>query len=163
LPSHPGWIAIAEIPFNEVLFTGKELTVKDVDTGSEYMKRIGKQIWRQAAPSLMSHSFNKLMSAIHGEKDWALRERSVGEAVFDVFFGLKVRSIDYNIAKARRVRQLESRINEIRSRFSEEYEKIFIRNPTPDYEHDQKRFEKLMEKKNKQVDRIMEKILEIQQ
>ena len=80
------------------------------------------------------------MAALYGERDWALRERSIGEAVFDVFFGLKIRSIDYNQEHARRIRNLKSKINEIRQRFSEDYEKIFIRNPTPDYENDQKRY-----------------------
>jgi len=164
LPSHPLFITVAEVAFNEILFTGQELTVQDLDEGSEYLKKLGTQIWRQAAPSLAgSYSYNKLISAVYGERDWALRERSVGEAVFDVFFGLKIRSIDYNEEHARRIKNLKSKIDEIRERFSRDYEKIFVRNPTPDYENDQRRYLKLVEKKDKAIDKIMEKITEIEQ
>lgn len=163
LPSHPLYVVSAEIAFNEVLFTGQPLTVKGVDEGMDYAKKIGTQIWRQAAPSLVgSYSYNKLMAAIYGEKDWALRDRSIGEAVFDVFLGLKIRSIDYNEEHARRIRELNKNIMEIRTRFSEDYERIFVRNPTPDYDHDVKRFEKMAEKKDKEIQRIMDKITEME-
>jgi len=163
LPTHP-LLTVAEVAFNEVLFTGQELTLKDIDTGSEYLKKIGTQIWRQAAPSLAgSYSYNKLMSALRGERDWALRERSVGEAVFDVFFGLKIRSIDYNEERGRRLKYYKGKIDEIRDLTAKDYEKIFIRNPTPDLEEDQRRYLKLAEKTNRQIQKIMDKITEIEE
>lgn len=164
LPSHPLWITIAEIGFNEVMFTGQELTIKDIDEGSEYWKKIGTQIWRQAAPSLAgSYSFNKLMAAIKGEKDWALRERSVPEAIFDVFLGLKIRSIDYTEERAKKLRYYRKKIDEINRQFSDDYVKIFIRNPTPDIDSDNKRFLNLLDKQDKQLQRIMDKITEIEE
>lgn len=114
-------------------------------------------------PSLLgSYSYNKLMSAMHGEKDWAMRERSVGEAVFDVFFGLKIRSIDYNEVHARRIKDLKGKISEIRKRYADEYERVFIRNPTPDYEESQRRLIKLTNKKDKQLNKIIAIITDIE-
>jgi hypothetical protein len=163
LPSHPLLIAGGEIAFNEILFTGQKLTVKDLDEGLDYWKKIGTQLWRQAMPSLLgSYSYNKLMSAMHGEKDWAMRERSVGEAVFDVFFGLKIRSIDYNEVHARRIKDLKGKISEIRKRYADEYERVFIRNPTPDYEESQRRLIKLTNKKDKQLNKIIAIITDIE-
>jgi len=163
LPNHPAWVAVGELAFNEILFTGEELTDKELDTGVDYWKRIGTQMWRQAMPSLAgSYSYNKLMSALHGEKDWAQRERSVGEAVFDVFFGIKIRSIDFNEVHARRIKELKSKISLLRSRFSEDYEKIFIRNPTPDKDYDHQRFLKLSEKLEKDTQKITDIITDIE-
>jgi len=161
LPSNPLWIGIGEIAFNEIMFTGQELTIDDLDGRSDYLKRIGTQIWRQAMPSLAgSYSFNKLMTAYKGEKDWAGRDRSVTEAIFDVFFGIKIRSIDYNEVHARKIRGLRGKINEAQQRFDKEYRKILF-DPTPDADYDQKRYEKLFLKLSKDIEKITNKITEI--
>jgi len=163
LPSHPLYVAVAEIAFNEVLFTGQELTTKDVDTGSDYLKKIGIQLWRQAVPSLAgSYSYNKLMAAYKGEVDWALRDRSLPEAMFDVFLGLKIRSIDYTEERGRRLKYLRGRIDAIKERFKKDYSKI-VYNPTPDLGNDQQRTAKLYLKMNEQIDKILEKITEIEE
>jgi len=161
LPSHPVYVGIAEIAFNEILFTGQDLTVKDLDEGADYWKKIGTQIWRQAMPSLAgSYSYNKLMAAFKEERDWRGRERSVEEAVFDVFFGLKIRSIDYNEELARRVGELQRHRNELKKRFQRDYRKILM-NPTPDPERDMRRQDKLFEKLSKDIDKITNKIFEL--
>jgi len=164
LPNHPLFVTVAEIAFNEILFTGEELTAKGVDEGSDYFKALGVQIWRQALPSLAgSYSFNKLMTAYKGERDWAGRDRSLTEAIFDVFLGLKLRSIDYNESHARRIRGLQGRIKIIKDRFSDDYNRIVFRNTTPDMERDNVRIKKLYTKMNKQLDKIMDKITEVEQ
>ncbi|MCK4328798.1 hypothetical protein KAX02_03040 [candidate division WOR-3 bacterium] len=163
LPSHPLYIAVAEVAFNEILFTGQELTAKDIDEGSDYLKKIGIQMWRQAVPSLAgSYSYNKLMAAYKGEVDWALRDRSFPEAIFDVFFGLKVRSIDYTESRGKKLNYLKGRINKIKAQFEKDYTKI-IYNPTLDLEYDQQRIAKLYIKMDKQIDKILEKITEIEE
>jgi len=162
LPSHPLYTIVAEVAFNEILFTGQKLTEKDLDEGSEYLKRIGAEIWRQAAPSLAgSYSYNKFMSALYGEKDWAQRERSVGEAVFDVFFGLKIRSIDYNLQYAKRMQELKGKINVIRSRFADDYEMLFLRQPNMSESQKERKYMKLIERKDKDIQKIMDVITDI--
>ena len=163
LPSHPFYISVAEVAFNEILFTGQELTAKDIDVGSEYWKKIGKQFWRQAVPSLAgSYSYNKLMAAYKGEVDWAMRDRSLTEAVFDTFFGLKVRSIDYTESRGRRLKYLRGRINIIKERFKKDYNKIIF-DPTPDKDWNEKRIIRLYLKMDKQIDKILERIIEIEE
>ena len=162
LPTHPLWVVIAEIGFNEILFTGQDLTIKDLDEGSDYWKKIGTQLWRQAMPSLAgSYSYNKIMSAMKGERDWAGRDRSIEEAIFDVFFGLKIRSIDYYEELDRRISELERHKNELKKRFRRDYRKIII-NPTPDRDRDERRQRKLLEKLNTDIERIINKTLELQ-
>jgi len=162
LPSHPLYVAITEIYMNEIAFTGQELTIKDVDSGSDYMMKIGTQIWRQAAPSLAgSYSYNKLMAAYKGEKDWALRDRSLPEAIFDVFFGLKIRSIDYTEERNKRMTYYSSRISKIKQEFEKDYNKIVF-NPTPDVEHDRQRTVRLYEKMDERINKILDKITEIE-
>ncbi|MBA7687171.1 hypothetical protein ES703_95631 [subsurface metagenome] len=162
LPNHPFYVFTAEVAFNEIFFTGQELTDKELDEGSAYWRKLGTELWRQAMPSLaLSYSFNKLMAAYKGERDWALRERSMTEAIFDVFFGLRIRSIDYNEQHARRITQLRSKINLAKQRFSKDYWKI-VTNPTPDPDYDMKRQEKLYLRLNKDIDKIIEKITEIE-
>ena len=158
LPSHPLYISIAEIAFNEIMFTGQDLTKKDIDEGSDYLKKIGTQLWRQAMPSLAgSYSFNKLMAAYKGEPDWALRERSMPEAIFDVFLGLKVRSIDYNEQLGFRMKEYREALGEIQKRFAKQYKKIVFTS-TPDAERDQKRIVKLYEQLNEDIDKITRKM-----
>jgi len=101
-----------------------------------------------------------LMTAYKGEKDWAGRDRSVTEAIFDVFFGIKIRSIDYNEVHARKIRGLRGKINEAQQRFDKEYRKILF-DPTPDADYDQKRYEKLFLKLSKDIEKITNKITEI--
>ena len=114
-------------------------------------------------PSLAgSYAYNKLMAAYHDEKDWALRERSMTEAIFDVFFGLKIRSIDYNESHARRINGLKSKIALAKQRFSEDYWKIVV-NPTPDAEYDANRQEKLFVRLGENIDKIVAKITEIEE
>jgi len=164
LPSHPLWITVGEVAFNEILFTGQKLTEKDLDTGSEYFKKIGKQIWRQAMPTLAgSYSYNKLMSSLYGEKDWAQRERSVGEAVFDVFFGLKIRSIDFNEQHARRIKELKGKIGILKQRYSDDYEMLFFRQPMISEETKQKKYLKMTEKLDKDIQNIMDIITDIEE
>jgi len=158
LPSHPLYISIAEIAFNEIMFTGQDLTKKDIDEGSDYLKKIGTQLWRQAMPSLAgSYSFNKLMAAYKGEPDWALRERSMPEAIFDVFLGLKVRSIDYNEQLGFRMKEYREALGEVQERFAKQYKKIVFTS-TPDAERDQKRIVKLYEQLNEDIDKITRKM-----
>ncbi len=162
LPSHPAYTAIAEIAFNEIMFTGQDLTNKDLDEGADYWKKIGTQIWRQAMPSLAgSYSYNKLMAAMKDEKDWAGRERSVEEAVFDVFFGLKIRSIDYHEALKNRVNILNKAKIELKKRFKKDLRKILM-TTTPDADRDMKRQDRLMEKLSKDIDKIIEKLTRLQ-
>ncbi|MCK4816190.1 hypothetical protein KA005_10515, partial [bacterium] len=162
LPNHPFYVFVAEVAFNEIFFTGQALTDKELDEGLPYWTKLGTQLWRQAMPSLAgSYSFNKLMAAYKGERDWALRERSMTEAIFDVFFGLRIRSIDYNEQHARRITQLRSKIDLAKQRFSKDYWKI-VTNPTPDPDYDAKRQEKLYIRLNKDIDKIIEKITEIE-
>jgi len=163
LPSNPVFTLAAEIASNTVLFTGQELT-SEVDEGSDYWKKIGKQVWRQAVPSLAgSYSSNKLMAAYTGEKDWALRERSLPEAVFDVFFGLKIRSIDYSEERGKRLTALRGKLAEIKAIHNKEYIKLTMR-ITPDPDDEEKhnaKIEKLWAKTNAQLDKIMNRILAI--
>jgi len=162
LPNHPAYVFVAEVGFDQIFFTGQDLTDKELDEGLPYWTKLGEQLWRQAMPSLAgSYAYNKLMAAYKGEKDWALRDRSITEAAFDVFFGLKIRSIDYNESHARLIGQLRSKINLAKKRFKKDYWKIVI-NPTPDAEYDARRQRKLWVRLNKDIDRIMEKITEIE-
>jgi len=164
LPNHPLYTVIAEVAFNEVLFTGEKLTEKDLDTGSEYIKRIGTEIWRQAMPSLAgSYSYNKFVSAFYGELDWMRRERSIGEAVFDVFFGLKIRSIDFDVQHARRITGLRKTIDTVRQRFADDYDMLFLRQPNMDRTKREAKYLKLMEKKDKDIQKIMDIITDIEQ
>ena len=163
LPTHPAWVVLGEIAFNEILFTGRDLTIEDLDEGSDYWKKIGTQLWRQAVPSLAgSYSYNKIMSAMKSERDWRGRERSIEEAVFDVFFGLKIRSIDYYEELDRRINELDRHKNELRKRFRRDYRKI-IMNPTPDRDYDIQRQRKLFEKLDEAIEKIISKTLELQE
>lgn len=168
LPNHPLYVSVGEVAFNEILFTGQELTSEGLDEGWDYWGKIAKQIWRQAAPSLAgSYSYNKLMTAYTGERDWALRDRSLSEAVFDVFFGLKVRSIDYNEEHARRIKTLRGHIDTIKERFQKDYKKIvFQEAPVDPFRKSQsdkgKRIEKLFITTGKEIDRIIDKITELE-
>ena len=58
------------------------------------------------------------------------------------------------------MKQLRGRIDIIKERFSEDYNKI-ITNPTPDWEYDARRTQKLYEKMDKDIDKILYKIIEI--
>ena len=95
----------------EATYLIQDLALKS-DTWPEVMGKIGTQVWRQLAPSLAgSYSYNKLMAAINGERDWALRERSVPEAMFDTLLGLKIRSIDYTEELEKRLRDISKETN----------------------------------------------------
>jgi len=162
MPNHPAYVIPAEWGFNEVFFTGQDLLLES-DTWEEKSAKIGKQIWRQLVPSLAgSYSYNKIMSAWKGERDWALRDRSLGEAMFDAFLGIKLRSIDYTEELGKRMRELTKERNEIQYQFTKDYEQITLRNPTPDADWDAIRIEKLYERLNKKIDRVVDKMLYIQ-
>lgn len=162
MPNHPAYVIPAEWGFNEVFFTGQELILTS-DTWEESSLKLGKQVWRQLAPSLAgSYSYNKLMSAWKGERDWALRDRPLGEAMFDVFLGIKLRSIDYNEELAKRIRELKKERDEIKYQFTKDYENITLRNPTPDVEDDRRRIDKIYKRLNKKLDTILQKMLAVQ-
>jgi hypothetical protein len=162
LPNHPLYVTAAEIGFNRVFFTGQELTIKDVDEGSDYWKKIGTQVWRQFLPSLAgSYSYDKFMSAIHGERDWQGRERDLTETIFDVFLGVKIRSIDYTAAYGQRMRSLRGNVMDIRREFSRGYRKLML-NPPKDPDKMRSEYQKLFETSNEKLDRIMKKITAVQ-
>jgi len=158
LPTHPLWISVGEIAFNRVLFTGQDLTIKDLDEGADYWKKIGTEIWRQAVPSLGGgYGFSKLMAAAIGEKDWAGRERSVPEAIFDTLLGVKIRSIDYRESYERRMRKYQQLIGAERQVYANEYRHLML-NPPADHKELIKKNAEIMAKANARIQRIMDKI-----
>lgn len=161
MPNMPFYMIPAEWGFNEVFFTGQELILKS-DDWTEASAKIGKQVWRQLVPSLAgSYGYNKIMAAWHGERDWAFRDRSLGEALFDSFLGIKLRSIDYNEELGKRMREFKKERNEIRRVYVQKFEDLY-RNPTPDVDTDRRRAQKIYETLNKKLDKIIDKMTEIQ-
>lgn len=162
LPNNPLFIVPAEIGMNRVMFTGRDLTDNDLDQGGEYALEIGKHIWRQAMPSLAgSWSYNKLMAAYYGDTDWAGRERSMTEAIFDVALGIKIRSIAYNEERGKRMRDLRDKIGDARRRFSSDYRRITLTQQNrPGHEE---RVKKLYDRLYRDIDRLTEKIEEMDQ
>ncbi|KKM99852.1 hypothetical protein LCGC14_1143690 [marine sediment metagenome] len=159
LPSHPVF-SVFDIAYNEVMFNGRELTIQDVDEGSDYWKKIGTQLWLQAAPALLSHSYTRFTRALYGEVDYMGRERSMTEAVFDVFFGIKMRSIDYTESRGRHLRKLTRAIANIKQEFKRDYQKLIL-NPSSNTEKQQRRYEDLFKRLNRKLERITDKILEV--
>lgn len=156
LPNHPFIIVPMEIGFNEILFTGEPLTLKS-DEIPDYFKKIGTEIWRQAMPSLAGgYSFDKLMSAWNGERDWRHRERSIPEAVFDVFLGLKIRSIDYTEQLGLRLWELGREKEAVEKGFKDEYERLVFRLPGDN----SKKIEQLFIDYNKKMDRFFEQAMD---
>jgi hypothetical protein len=163
MPSHPLYITIAEVGFDEVMFTGEPLSKEWYDK-SDYAKAIATQIWRQAMPSLAgSYSWNKLMSAFYGEKDWAGRDRSIGEAVFDVFFGIKLRSIDYAEQLEWRISEQQSALYELRRDFARDYRRIFVQAPSKDPQKQRQREQQLYEKYDDRTQKIIDNVMEVNQ
>jgi len=161
LPSHPGYLTLAEIGFDEVMFTGQPLS-REWHTKTDYAKEIGKEVWRQAMPLLAgSYSWNKLMSAAYGGKDWAGRDRSLGEAVFDVFFGIKLRSIDYSQQLEWRMREQQDAVYQLRRDFARDYRHVHMQAPSEDLEHQRVREQKLYEKYNDRAQRILDNVTKL--
>jgi len=158
LPSHPLYIVPAEIAFNEILFTGEPLD-KDWYTKTDYAKALGKEIWRQFMPSIAGgYQWNTLMAAAKGEKDWAGREMSLTEAVFNVFLGIKIKSIDYTEAYERALMHKQRQIQDIEYEFSREYRRINIQASDEDPETQREKNRELFEKYNKRLDRILDQV-----
>jgi hypothetical protein len=161
LPSHPLYITVAEVGFDEVMFTGEELN-KEWYTKTDYAKALGKEVWRQAMPLLAgSYSWNKLMAAARGEKDWAGRERDLPEAVFDVFFGLKLRSIDYSEQLEWRLKEKRDAIRELEYDFAREYRYIHMQAPSDDIKEQRRRQAELYNKFNERAERILSQVTEL--
>jgi len=162
MPNMPFYMIPAEVGFNEVFFTGQELILKS-DDWHEASAKIGKQVWRQLVPSLAgSYGYNKVMAAWHGDRDWAMRDRSLGEALFDSFLGIKLRSIDYYEELGNRMREIRKERNEIKRVYSRKLEDLYFRNPTPDVEADQRKAQKIYQDLNRKISKLMDKITEIQ-
>lgn len=159
LPNLPLWVTLSEIAHDSILFSDKDLTDKDIDETSDYMKKIGTQIWRQAVPSLAgSYSFNKLMAAYYGEKDWMGRDRSLTDAIFDTMLGIKFRAIDYNEVYGRRTGELRGKIDIVKKEFRREYWRL-----TTMDKQDPKAIEKLYKTTNEKIERLTEKITDLSQ
>jgi hypothetical protein len=155
LPNNPLATFAADWYSNQVAFSGQPLTLGENDP--DYWKKIGTHLWRQAMPSLAGgYGFDKLMSAIYGDVDWAGRERSVEEAIFDVFLGIKIRSVDYNEEFAFRLREKRRTIQDLRFEYKKELRAI-IRSPRGE-DKDRERQIDLMKKYDKQINRIVEEI-----
>ncbi|MFW5930979.1 MAG: hypothetical protein ACOCQI_04420 [Desulfosalsimonas sp.] len=161
MPSHPLFITVAEVGFDEIMFTGEPLSREWHDT-SDYMKAVGKQVWRQMMPQLAgSYSWNKLMAAATGEKDWAGRDRSMAEAVFDTFFGIRLRSIDYHERFEWALRDQQEAIRQLRQDFIRDYRYIHFQKPSDDLEKQRKREKDLYEKYNDRAQAILDNVIEI--
>jgi diguanylate cyclase (GGDEF)-like protein len=161
LPSHPLYVTVAEVGFDTIMFTGQPLTKEWMNTG-DYSKELGKEVWRQAMPSLAgSYSWNKLMAAAKGEKDWAGRDRSFPEAVFDVFLGVKLRSVDYHEQLEWRMKEKREAIQQLEHDFTREYRRIHIQAPSNDLEKQREREREMYEKFGERTDAILEQITEI--
>jgi hypothetical protein len=161
MPSHPGMLFAAELGFNEVMFTGKELTGK-YDTVAEKALALAGHAYRSAAPSLApgGWGYDKLMAAARGELDRADRDRNLPEAVFDTILGLKVRSIDYTEERAKRMKSFKWRISEIRSDYRRDVLDLYRKYPD-NPEKQRERGADLMATMSKKIERVMDEVAEI--
>jgi hypothetical protein len=161
MPSHPGLIFAAEWAFNEVLFTGEELFGPH-DAVVDRAMALAGNAWRHAVPSLAPGGFgyDKLMAAATGERDWADRDRSLPEAVFDTILGLKIRSIDYSEERAKRLREFNYRISDIKTAFRRDYRDLYRKFPD-DPDKQRERGEALIADMSRKIERVTEEIIRL--
>ena len=78
-------------------------TVAIVSTARKVLKEVSRQLLPPVVPP--GSSADKFMSALKGQKDWLGRDRSFTEMLFDVFLGIKLRSVDFTEARAKKLKE----------------------------------------------------------
>jgi hypothetical protein len=124
-PNNPVWNAYFDLKANENIFLERPLSMKHDDGGEIAMKFI-RHTAEQMLPGFASpRKWSKIQAAFHGDIDWKGDEYSIGEAVADTLFGIKIRSQNWMRDSQFRDKEINNEIKDLRTDFNNKYKEIF--------------------------------------
>ena len=132
MPNNPVLTLMAGLLWNKDSFTGARI-VEESDTAWEAAQKRAEWLWRQRAPNTPflpgTYSWNKAMNGIAAElgrpigvgpieytgKDYYGREQSLPRALADVLTGTKIRRVDIDLERRKRILEIERMIRQKRA------------------------------------------------
>jgi hypothetical protein len=128
-PSNPVLTIPASFLANEDLFTDQEL-VADVDGGGEHVTKVLLHLWNEVAPAALNlKRLDKIWGSIYGDKTkyGVGAKTTIGEAMVDYLFGIKLRNVDYLEQAFYRSQELQRKAVDIRMKYSRQLDDIYLR------------------------------------
>jgi hypothetical protein len=161
MPNNPIVNFAADIYANEEIFLDKPLTLKFED-GGEVWAKIAGHAWNQIAPANPlipgTKKWDKLMGAIHGDLNIkGERKRSIGAAVAELAFGLKIRNVEEWEQFGWRSKELDEEYQDLHGWYEDQYKDIYFTH-RDNWTQDEK--QKAMDKATRRFNEELEEIID---